>query len=72
MQLFIIIDNEVVLETNSFLNGVFCIVGAQLVFNLEYGHKLKLCFKVLGEFIFGLPQKKRIKQYQNGIAKRLS
>ena len=42
------------------------VVGAHLFFNVEYEHKLKLCFKFLEEFISGLTQKKRTKQYQNG------
>ena len=40
VQLFIIIDNEVIVETDSYLNGLFCFFGAQYVFNLEFTHSL--------------------------------
>ena len=72
VQLFIIIDNEVIVETDSYLNGLFCFFGAQHVFNLEFTQSLKLCFKFLEEYVFGIPQKKRSTQYRNGVAKLLT
>lgn len=70
--MFLVIDNEVVLETRSYMKGLFSFVGARLVFNLEYPKKLKMWFKFLEEYVFGLPQKKRTVQYRSGLDKLLS
>lgn len=70
-QLFVVIENEIVVETDCNLNGLFSFFAAFQVFNLEYPQKLKPCFKFLEEYIFGIQQKKRPVAYRNGIEKLL-
>ena len=57
-QLFVVIDNQVVMELNSYRKGLFSFFGVHFVFNLEYTKKLKHCFCFIEEYIFGIPQKK--------------
>ena len=71
-QLFVVVENEVLLETDSYMRGLFSFFGVHHVFNLEFPQKLKLCFKFLEEYIFGVPQKKKTVQYRNGVSKLLS
>ena len=35
LQVFIVIDNEVVIETDTYINGLFSYFGVHYVFNLE-------------------------------------
>ena len=51
-QLFIIIDNKVFMETDSYTEGLFALFGVHYVFNLEYPKKLKYVY----QFVF--PPKK--------------
>ena len=71
-QLFLVIDNEVVLETRTYTRGLFSFFGVHHVFNLEYPRNLKLCFKFLEEYIFGVPQKKKTVPYRDGVCSLLS
>ena len=71
-QLFLIVENEVILETNTWVKGLFSFFGVHQVFNLEYPQKLKLIFKFLEEYIFGIPQKKKTVQYKTGLDKLLA
>ena len=38
-QLFIIVENEVLMEVNEYKHGVFALLGVHYVFNLEYPKK---------------------------------
>ncbi|KAJ7394721.1 sterile alpha motif [Desmophyllum pertusum] len=71
-QLFVIIDNEVVVKTDLHMDGLFSFFAVFQVFNLEYPQKLKLCFKFLEEYIFGIPQSRRPLAYTKGIDKLLA
>lgn len=42
LQNFIVIDNEVVIETDSCINGLFSYFEVHYVFNLEYPKKTKI------------------------------
>ena len=66
-QLFIVIGNEIVMEMDGYMKGLFSSFGAHHVFNLEFPQKLKLCFKFLEEYIFGVPQKMKTVGYRNGL-----
>ena len=64
IQLFLVIDKEVILETDSYQQSLFALFGVHYVFNIEYPKKFK-------EYVFGIPQKKRTVQYRKGVAKLL-
>ena len=42
LQIFIVIDNEVVIETDSYINGLFSYFEVHYVFNLEYPKKTEI------------------------------
>lgn len=67
-QLFIVIDNEVFLEVDSYSEALFALVGVHYVFNLEYPKKLKYVYQFLEEYVFGIPPKKRNTQYRKGVS----
>ena len=71
LQIFIVIDNEVVIETDSYINGLFSYFGVHYVFNLEYPKKLKFWFRFLEEYVFNIPQSKRPIIYTTGVRKLL-
>ena len=71
-QAFIVIDNEIVMEVDSYQKALLAFVGVHHAFNLEYPKKLKLCFKFLEEYVFGVPQKKRTLQYRKGVSNLLA
>ena len=71
-QVFIVIDNDVLMETNSFKKGLFAFFGVHFVFNLEYPKKLRHCFMFLEEYLFGIQQKKHTVDYRNGVKKLLA
>ena len=57
-QMFIVIDNEVLLETDSYTEALYALFGAHYVFNLEYPKKLKCIYQFLEEYVFGIPPPK--------------
>lgn len=68
-QVFIVIDNDVSMETHSFTNGLFAFFGVHFVFHLEYTKRLRQCFQLLEEYLFGIQQKKRTMDYRKGVKK---
>ena len=70
-QLFVVIDKEVILETDSYQQGLFALFGVHYVFNIEYPKKLKLIYQFIEEYVFGIPQKKRTVQYRKGVSQLL-
>ena len=71
-QAFIVIDNEIIMEVDSYQKALLAFVGVHHEFNLEYPKKLKLCFQFLEEYVFGVPQKKRTLQYRKGVSNLLA
>lgn len=71
-QIFVIIENEVVLELDSYTQAVFAIVAVHHVFNIHYPKNLKLCFQFLEEYVFGLTPAKKTVQYSQGVKKLVS
>lgn len=70
-QVFIVIDNEVLMDAKSFRKGLFAFFCVHFVFNLEYPKKLKYCFMFIEEYIFGIQQKKKTMEYRKGVKKLL-
>lgn len=71
-QVFIVIDNDVLMETHSFTNGLFAFFGVHFVFQLEYTKRLRQCFQFLEEYLFGIQQKKRTMDYRKGVTKTIN
>lgn len=69
-QIFVIIENEVVLD--SYTQAVFAIVAVHHVFNIHYPKNLKLCFQFLEEYVFGLTPAKKTIQCSQGVKKLVS
>lgn len=70
-QLFVVIDNNVIMELSSFLEGLIAAFGVHYAFNLEYPKKLRNIYQFLEEYVFGIPQKKRTTHYRKGVKKLL-
>lgn len=70
-QVFIVIDNEVLMDVKSFKKGLFAFFCVHFVFNLEYPKKLKQCFMFMEEYLFGIHQKKKTMEYRKGVKKLL-
>ncbi|KAL9976883.1 hypothetical protein ACROYT_G014223 [Oculina patagonica] len=70
-QLFVIIDNNVIMELSSYLEGLIAVFGVHYAFNLEYPKKLRNIYQFLEEYVFGIPQKKRTLHYRKGVSKLL-
>ena len=70
-QVFIVTDNEVLMDIKSFKKRLFAFFCVHFVFNLEYPKKLKQCFVFLEEYLFGIQQKKKTMDYRNGVKKLL-
>ena len=70
VQLFVVIDNEVVAETDSYLSGHFCFFGAQHVFNLEFNKSQTVLQISRGICLWHSSKKKT--QYRYGVAKLVS
>ena len=70
-QLFVVIDNKVVIETDLHMDGLFSFFAVFHVFNLEHPQKLKYCFKFIEEYILGMPRSERPLAYRNGVEKLL-
>ena len=58
-QIFIVIENEVVLELESYQEALFAMVAVHHVFNIHYPKNLKLCFQFLDEYVFGITPLKK-------------
>ena len=71
IQLFLVIDKEVILETDSYQQSLFALFGVHYVFNIEYPKKFKHIYQFIEEYVFGIPQKKRTVQYRKSEAKLL-
>lgn len=68
-QIFVVVDNEVFVEVSSFRSALFALVAIHHVCNIEYAKNLKLCFKFLEEYVFGISQTKRPMNYRKGVMK---
>lgn len=66
-QVFLVIDNEVIIEMNSYREAMFSVVAAHHVFNIEYPKSLKMCFKFLEEYVFGMAPSKKTITYSTGV-----
>ena len=67
-QLFVVIDKEVLLETDSYQKGLFALFGVHYAFNIQYPKKLKYIFQFIEEYVFGIPPQKRTLQYRKGVS----
>ena len=56
-QLFIVIEGEMMLETNCLMSAVFGCVAAHYIFNLAYHEKTGDFWKFIQEKILGIPSK---------------
>lgn len=67
-QLFVVIDKEVLLETDSYQQGLFALFRVHYAFNIEYPKKLKYIYQFIEEYVFGIPPQKRTLQYKKGVS----
>ena len=72
VEVFLVIDNEVVMEINSYREAMFSIVAAHHTFNIEYPKSLKMCFKFLEGYIFGIATGKKTIAYSTGVRALMS
>ena len=57
-QLFVVIDNKVVLETDSYQQGLFAQLGMHYAFNIKYPKIFKYIFQFIEDYVFGNPPKR--------------
>lgn len=55
------------MEINFYREVMFLIVVVYYIFNIEYFKSLKMCFKFLEEYIFGIVIGKKIIVYSIGV-----
>lgn len=72
VQVFLVIDNEVVMEIDSYREATFLTVKAHHIFNTEYPTSLKMCFKFLEEYVFGMATGKKTIAYSTGVRALMS
>lgn len=68
-QVFAVVDNEVFIELSSYRSALFALIAVHHVCNIEYPNNLKLCFKFLEEYVFGISQIKKPMSYRKGVMK---
>lgn len=68
-QVFVVVDKEVFVEVSSYRSALFALVAGHHVCNIEYPKNLKLCFKFLEEYVFGISQVKKPMSYRKGVMK---
>ena len=71
-QLLIVIDNQIILTTNTYTQALLAIFGVHYVFNLHYPKNLKYVYQFIEEYVFSIPQKKRSYQYRKGVSALLT
>ena len=57
-QIFLVVDNEVLLEMSFYTEALFSICAIHHVFNIEYPKPLKMCFIFLEEYVWHFTNKK--------------
>lgn len=60
------------MEINSYREAMFLIVKAHHIFNIEYPKSLKMCFKFLEEYVFGMATGKKTIAYSTGVKALMS
>lgn len=68
-QVLAVVDNEVFIELSSYRSALFALIAVHHVCNIEYPKNLKLCFKFLEEYVFGISQIKKPMSYRKGVMK---
>ena len=69
VQIFLVVDNEVLLEMSFYTEALFSICAIHHVLNIEYPKPLKMCFIFLEKYVFGISQTKKSVQYRKGVMK---
>ena len=67
-QLLIVIDNQIILTTNSYTQALYALFGVHYVFNLECPKNLKYVYHFIEVYVLSILQKKRSSQYRKGAS----
>ena len=70
-QLFIIVDNEVLLQVRSYKQSLSALLGVHYMVNLEYPRKPTCLHWVSWEYVFSIRQKKNA-LYRKGVSTLLA
>ena len=71
-QLFLVIDNKVILELSSCIDGLSSLITCHHVLHLEYPMETVLCLQFLEKNIFDMIQSRKTQQYRIGVVKVMS